>query len=488
MPYKHGVYGSILPSKAILLHAEEIGTLPVYVGTAPVQQLSDYSEAINKPIFVTSFDEAKTLLGYSDDWSTFTLCEAMYAHYENDITSVDGDETGSVSPIVLINVMDPVTDKTAGTASVTLINKKGYIDVPVILSSVAVTGFTKYEDYTVEYTEEGRVLFTAINAAITSPVTVSFDKMDKTAVSNADIIGGIDENTGKRTGLACVDLIYQQFGVPPTILAAPGWSHNTDVYEALVSKCQKINGHWDAVCAIDIDSSASGAKTITAAINLKQTNNFTSEYAKPCWPMAKYEDKVYHMSTIAVVRMVQTDYENDNTPHVSPSNKQIMASGTVLADGNAIEFDEPQANQLNAEGITTAIYAGGQWRLWGPHMGNYKYGEIIKAEKKFDASIRMMQYLTNHFQLKFMSDVDDSFGSRQIKSILDDAQIWLNSLIAESKLIYAKILFNRLSNPDAKIVEGDFTFDVSTTTMPVGKSMTFNVRYTPTGLNSLFVR
>ena len=406
--YKHGAFGEQVATTDTL-PPSGVGTIPVYIGTAPVGSLSDSSQAINKPILVRSFEEAEEKLGYSDDWEQYTLCEAVYAHFKNKI--------GSIGPIIMINVLDPA-------------------------------------------------VHTEVN-----PVEAS------------DIIGGTDVN-GKRTGLACVDLIYQTFNIIPTILAAPGWSHMPTVEAAMITKCQKINGHWDAVNVVDIDSTA--AKTIAAALTWKTTNAYVSKLEKVCWPKVKSGDKEFWLSTLTVVRMQQTDYGNDNVPYESPSNKPLDVTGTILADSTALEFDEVQANDLNSKGITTVTYRAGNWVLWGPHNGNFEDGKEIDPRDKFDCGIRMMMYLTNSFQKRYMVDVDSPLNRSKVDTILNDAQTWLNSLIGDGKVLYAQIAFNETSNPISSIVEGDFTFDVRTTTTPAGKSLTFKVQYTTQGINTLF--
>ncbi|WP_026486686.1 phage tail sheath family protein [Caldanaerobius polysaccharolyticus] len=474
MAYLHGAYGELVPTKDTL-PPSGVGTLPVYIGTAPVQQLADYSNAINKPIHITSFDDAKAKIGYDDDWDSFTLCEAVYAHFKNKIQPI--------GPIIVINVMDPAVHKTASTATITLTNGQGYLDEPAILSSISITGAVKGTDYSVEYTTDGRVLIKDLTGSLISPVTVSFDRMDKTKVQNSDIIGGIDSD-GKRTGIACVDLIYQTYGMVPTILAAPGWSHIPEIKEELVARSNKINGHWDAQVNVDIDSIS--AKTIDAAKSWKSNNMYTDTNLKVCWPKVKSGDKTYWLSTMATVRMQQTDYYNDNVPYESPSNKPIDINGTILGDGTSIDFDELQANDLNSKGITTAVFRAGNWVLWGPHNGNYEYGKDIDVRDKFDCSVRMVRYLTNSFQKRYMIDVDTPLNRSKVDTILNDAQVWLNGLVGDGKLLYAQITFNETSNPTTSMVEGDFVFDVQTTTTPPGKSLTFSVQYTLKGLDSLF--
>lgn len=474
--YKHGVFGLQVPTTDTLPPAG-VGTLPVYVGTAPIQQLSDYSNSINMPILISSFEDAKAKIGYSDDWDTFTLCEAVYAHFKNPIAPI--------GPIVVINVLDPATHKVAATpASVVLTNGVGYInDNVVTLSSVVITGKVKGTDYTVEYISDGQVKIKQITALV-SPVTVNYDKIDKTKLTTVEIIGGKDVVTEKRTGITCLELVYQMFNMIPTILAAPGWSHIPAIKTELTSKATKLNGHWDLEVVADLESTTT--KTITAAKLWKDTNMYNDVNLKICWPKVKAGAKIYWLSTMTVVRMQQTDFNNNNVPYESPSNKQLGITGAILGDGTAINMDEVQATDLNSKGITTVNFRGGIWVLWGPHNANYEYGATVDAKNVFDSSIRMMMYLTNSFQEKYLSSIDGPLNRAKVQTILNDAQTWLNSFVADGKMIYGGIVFNETSNPTSSVVLGDFVFETKVTTTPVAKSLTFIVQYTTEGINTLF--
>lgn len=484
MPYKHGVSANIIPSQPAF-PPDGVAALPVYVGTAPINTLADPEGALNKVLLVNSLSEAKLAVGYSDDWTTFTLCEALDVHFNNPL--------GNIGPIVLINVFDPAADTKAGTASVTLTNKVGYIDnEKVLLDSVEIATYVLDTDFSVEYVVidgKNQVKVTDKTVAgIASPATVTFDEMDITKIVAADIVGTVNED-GERTGLQVVDFVYQDTGMIPTILAAPGWSQNPTVYTGLVSKRQQINSHWDAICVADIDSSDSGAVTVAEAKEWKSTNGYISKFSKVFWPMVKYGTKKYHMSTLAVAMMQQTDIEYENIPYASPSNRQILATAAVLKSDTVIKFDEPQANDLNSVGITTIAFLGGLWRLWGPHMANYSFAaeSSIKPEDLFDCTVRMQGYLKNTFQERYLVDVDQPFNRRQIEQILDSAQLWFNSLIADSALLYGSISFNAQNNPSGQVAAGNFVFNVNYTSVPPGKSITFEIQYDPTGLEALTV-
>lgn len=481
MTYKHGVYGELLPTQDTIA-PRGVATLPVYFGIAPVHQLADYSGAVNKPVLIQNFNEVAAKIGYNDsNWANFDLCEAIYAHFKNQIQPI--------GPIVLVNVLNPDTMKTAAqTADVTLVNGQGYINNDkVILKTVGILGKVAGTDFSASYTTNGtKVLVKDLKGTLVSPVTVTFDAVDPSLVTKTEIIGGTDGTTGAKTGISVVDLVYQTLNQVPTILDAPGWSHNPDVDTELKARAQKINGHWYAWVNSNLDASATGADTLAEAITWKITNNYTGAGEAPCWPLAANGTRKFHLSTLGTVTMQQTDYNNDGIPYETPSNKPLDITGLCLADGTAISFDQVQANDLNAKGIRTATYWGGRWVLWGPHTGAYEYGKDMDARDKFDASVRMLYHLLNDFQVKNGVTVDKPMTRARVETILNDYQEYLDSLIVRGALLLGTIEFNETSNPTSDIVEGDFVFDMATTVAPVGKSLTAKVQYTTRGIDTLF--
>lgn len=479
MPYKHGTYGEMQATQDAL-SPSGVGTLPVYFGRLPIHQLMDYSGKINTPILVQSFSDAQAKVGYSDNWEDYDLCEAIYAHFKNDIQVI--------GPIVLVNVLDPDVDKTTGkTANVVLANGQGYINADnVILKSVKVDDKVLGTDYTVQYTPDGsKVLFKDLTGEMTSPVSVTYDEVNPGAVIEADIIGGTDPVTGAKTGISTVDLVYMTHNMIPTILAAPGWSYKPAVNAALKAAAQKINGHWYAFVNSDM-AVDSNSNTIEKAKTWKNSNGYDGAGEAPCWPMAKNGDRIFHLSTLATVTMQWVDYQNDNIPYETPSNKPVDITGVCLADGTDLYFDQVQANGLNAKGIRTATYWGGRWVLWGPHTGAYEYGRDMEARDKFDSSVRMFYYLINTFQSQYGADVDKPLNRSRVETILNNFQEWIDTLVTRGALLYGTIEFNETSNPTSDIVDGDFVFDIATTTTPPGKSLTAKVRYTTRGIDVLF--
>lgn len=474
MAYKHGTYGFVEPSGETQPTTAE-GQAVVYVGTAPIHYTgSTFDGKVNRPLVIHSIPEAKQQIGYSDDFDTYTLCEAVHTHFANGVEAI--------GPIVVINVFDPEKAKEAGgTATVALTGGVGVIDDDLLLDTVSIEGKKQGEDFTVEYVD-GKVLLTTLTE-IASPVLVTYTKVKPDSVTKSNIIGAIGSD-GKKTGIYAIGNIYPLYGMIPGVLNAPKWSEDSDVRTALEEEAKKINGKWDAICVADIP--ASEAATVSAAIAYKKENGIMSKLTKLCWPRTKVGGKLVHTSTAAAALMQLVDTKNGGTPYESPSNKEIGMSGMFLDDGSEVILDFVSANALNETGITTGVAYDGTTKLWGPHMANYNSADgSILVEDVTDASIRMNLYLSNEFQRRFLSRVDGSMSRKMVDNILDESQVWANGLVSDGKLIACKITFDGLDNPANQMAAGDFVFNVKSTNTPVGKSYTFRVKPSTDGLDTL---
>ncbi|KMT23007.1 hypothetical protein [Clostridium cylindrosporum] len=475
MTYKHGLYGEVVPSKEVITTTK--GTIPFYVGTAPVHRLANSKDAINRPILIKNLDEAATKLGYqsTDDFDTYTLSSVVYAHFQNSIKPI--------GPIIAVNVLDAEIHKsTTATETITLVEGKGYIEKDVILSTVKIATKVLGTDYTAEYTKDGKVLITSLNGSLGTSASASYNSPDISKVTTADVIGSYSATTEERTGIKLLDVVYEELNLVPNIISAPGFNHKPEVEKALVNACQNYGGRWNAIPVVDIDSDV--AKNIVDAKKWATANGYNSRLEKLCWPKGKVDGRSIWMSIIAIVDMQQTDNRNNGIPYESPSNKQIGISG-LSVNGKDIRFNIVQANELNEVGITTAIYNGGKWVLWGPHMANFKYGEDIKIEDVFDVNARMNIYLLNDFKTRNVDLIDSPIARNDIDGILNTEQLKLNSLISDGKLLYGSIEFMPASNPVGDVIQGEFVFDSAVTTTPPGKAITNRVQYTSAGIGAL---
>ena len=488
--YKHGVYSETTPS-SVDSGSINLGTVPVYIGTLPIQRLNkngssnfNYAPYINKPILIKSYNDIVNLGVQSSDWQNYTLCEAIDAHFLN------GNEV--LAPIILINILDPKkTVKTeAVTQAVELItdgeSKVGYINDPLCtLDDIAFavqegTPTIGEGDYTVEYEgEKVKVTITKVGMESVNSVNATYKQIE---LSDTTI-------TPEKFNDALKALDYCELvtGYIPNIVASPKFSKNHKIHANIIAKVTGlISEKWRLIAVSDIPCDSS-VNTIELAKQWKTQNGYNSKFDKVCYPMALYGSNKYHLSTVAVATMMSMDRANDDVPFVSPSNKAVNVDAAILEDGTQLFMTESEANSLNEVGITTLNIIRRRLRLWGSHMANYDYSNLstISYEDRSDSSVRMMIYLLNYLQYNFVDSVDTPFTRKDIDSIITSVQQWLNSLVNENKLLYGTISFNESENATDSMIDGDFVFDVANTLVPNAKSITFKVNYSKNGLSLL---
>lgn len=483
LTYKHGTYGEF--SESIGGVATQSGTLAVYVGTAPVNLVRGFADAdlINAPVKLDSLAAARRYMGDSANIAGFTLCEAIKVHFNNPI--------GNAGPIVAINVLDPTLHKKTEptTEQLTFTNGRATITSDtIIMDSLVLADKVEGTDYTVDYNwTTGQVIIDSIaEVQITGQVQATYDEVDISKITKAEIIGGVTAG-GVYTGLGCVGLVYPELNLIPNLIVVPGWSDDPDVYNAMVSAGTKINGHWDAFVLADLPLDDND--TIEDAIQWAEDNSYISERSKAYWPQfVNTTGDVIHGSTLAAWRMLLVDAANDGIPMETPSNKAVPIVRQYFgASSTNRGFDQSRANDLNAAGISTAVYWGGQWVLWGGHTAAYKFGAVTDKRVIFDNNIRMMMYITNSFQQEWALTIDAPMTKALADTIKNREQEKADALVAIGALIgKPEVKFLESENSTDEIAEGNFVWDFEATPTPQFKSGTIRVAYTDAGFSSYF--
>ena len=489
MSYQHGAYGQIGDDK--VKSAVQVDTVVAYIGTAPINLVFGSKEKglVNTPIKLENMPKTQATVGYSDNWDKFTLCEAFDCHFANTIENV--------GPIYIINVLDPAAHQKDTKTTVELTFKNGraeYASDTIILDTFALADKVLGADYSIDYNyTKGTVVIESLNDEdpLTGALAASFSEVDPAQVTKADIIGTVTAG-GKRTGLQALYKLYTMHNAVLNLLAAPFWSEDPDVYKAMIAIVQKLNGHWDGFVNADLplyDKKTSKAiDTIAKAEEWAEANGYTSGFSKVYWPQVKYGDRVYHLSTHATATMQWVDNSHDGIPMESPSNKEIMCTAQYFGKDSENEgFDKQDGNELNSKGITTAVFWGGLWVLWGPHTAYFEYGSDGVARYIFEVNIRMLMHITNGFQRRHGTQIDGPMDLNLQQSILIDEQEELDSLKGRGALIGDPVIeFLETANPTSDLMNGDFVWDVSATPTPPFKSGTARVSYTDEGFAAYF--
>ncbi len=561
--YIHGAYGEInaVGSK----QAEESAGAIVYVGTAPVHTLDGGADNVNVPILVNNIAEARKKFGYSDDWASYTLCEAMHVHLENK----------GVGPLVFINVLDPaehtlltdtvtenktpndgqilltdaslivtdtivvgtktlntdytvsidsendkvvIAEKTAGglgnaalavsykKLSVTTVSKtpaNGRITIAeaesIILDTVVIktqdpTPVTKVKgtDYSIAYNIDQKtiVIKELTSGALGSDaLTITYEKIDASAVTSADVIGSSD-GLGRNTGLFAIKDVYQLTGYIPSYLVCPGFSSVPAIHAAMYQNSVKVNGHWDVYMFTDLPITNGGTPlNFDTIATYKTAQSYNKENETVHFPLVDGIDgNKYHLSVLRAANFQELLIAQDGIPYRSASNTACaLVQNLYLGEDYAGRiFDDSIINEkLNKNGIASAAYVGGRWAIWGAHSADYDQSNATQINVA-ETNRMMLYYISNDFQARRVQDVDQPLTPNDIKTIVSEEQARLDALVNIGALTYGVVELNASDDARSDILNGDWSFSFTVTTTPLAKSLTAVVTWTDDGFATYF--
>lgn len=442
-------YGVRTKEQATSVNVPVIATSGVVIafGTAPVHQVDGEANTI---VVAHNYEEAIGALGYSDDWEKYTLCEVMHSHFR----------LYGMAPLLLVNVLDPDKHKTeVQSASYPIVDGKVELTGDAIASSIKVTGsgseLTAGVDYDTFY-DDGKCYVEAltggaIDTAHLSAVTIEFSKVSfELSELVDDVIGGYEVSTGKSTGLELVDMAYFKEAILPDIIIAPGFSHNSTVAAVMATKTS-FSTVFRGICICDMDT-ASVTSYQAAAEAKTASGSFKNAKQIVCWPMVALSDRKFHLSTQLAGCMCKVDAGNDGVPSKVASNQPLQAGSAVLEDGTEILLDITQANFLRNQGIVTAYNFVNGFTVWGALTACAT--SSVDPKDRFINISRMFNYVANTIVLTFWRRIDENLTPRFSESIIDELNMWLNSLVSTENLLGARCEIRAEENPRDDLTDG----------------------------------
>lgn len=490
--YLHGAYGQIQAVGTRV--ADSSQSAVVYVGTAPVQTVEGGADNVNVPVVVNNIAEARKLFGYSEDWASYTLCEAMHVHLEN----------GGVGPLILINVLDPNVHKAASQTSKNLTPNNGrviitnaeniYMDSVTVKSGSGEGTVTKVKgtDYSIAYNSAKKQIVIqelASGALGTAALTITYDTVTPSAVTAETVIGSSDGN-GLNTGIFAIKNVYQATGFIPAYLAVPGFSSDPAVHSAMYRNSVKVNEHWDVYMFVDLPIVHNNtAITLDTADTWKEANGYNHENETVYFPMVQGVDgKIYHLSVLAAANFQKLLLEQDGIPWKTASNTECsIIENLWLGESykGRVYDDSIINNKLNKYGIASAAYVGGRWAIWGCHSADYdqENGDQINVA---ETNRMMLYYISNDFQHRRTGDVDKPMTANDMQTIIAEEQTRLDALLKIGALIYGEVHANASADARSDMMQGDYSFVFNVTTAPLAKSLTAVVNWTDDGFVTYF--
>ena len=445
--------------------------LQVVIGIAPVNLAENPAEA-NTPVLCRSMAEAKEKLGYSEDWESYTLCQAMYASFQ----------IYGVAPVVFINVLDPAIHKKENAEKdCAVVNHQVKLEEIGILKSSVVVKMAEETlaggtDYLLSYDDAGKLVITLISEKTESAETlkVTSASIDPAAVEETDIVGGYDAETGKESGLEVIRQVYPRTGMTPAFIMAPGWSHIPEVGAVIITKCESINGVFSSECLLDLDTTT--AKKYTDVQKTKEDSGYQDRHAIVLWPKVKVGDRQMYYSAAYGAMASYMDASNDDVPNLYPSNRLIQVDNAVTEDGTEIYTDREQANTLNGQGVVTLVNEGG-WRSWGNNTSAYP--EVTDTKDRWIACRRMFTWMANSLIVIYHERVDSPANFRLIESICDSENIRLNSFVTAGKLAGGRIEYDEEENSVENILSGQVIFHIYMAAFTPAEDILFILKFDP---------
>lgn len=479
--YLHGAFGErgIESAKS----AVEAQSAIIYFGTAPVHTVEGGAQNVNRPIVVRNIAEARRYFGYSDDWASYTLCEAMHVHLQ----------MGGVGPLVMINVLDPAVHKAAEGGTLTAKPASGRVNIlsagDVILDSVKVSGKEKGQDFALSYDSSREIVTISelkVGALGTEELSISWDRIDASAVDSADLIGTTD-GMGLNTGIYVIRNVYQLTGYVPSTILAPGWSSEAEVHEVMYAESQRVNKHWRVWMRTDLPIIHEGTPlTLMTAATWKEANGYNKDNEAVYFPMAKGTDgRIYHISTLAAGNHQKLMSAQDGIPYTTASNTDcpIIERLYLGEDAEGRVYDAALINEyLNQHGINSAAFEGGRWAIWGAHCADYKYDpDSEDNEAAFETNRMMLFFVLNRFQVEEAKSIDKPLTPNDLRSKQAHWQAWLDKLVSSRMLAYGKCTFDATRISRSDVIHGDYRYGFAVSAIPLAKSLTASIVHSNEG-------
>lgn len=479
MAYKHGIYISE-ENTSIIAPVSVESAMPVFFVTAPVNLANDPYGVTNVPILCNSYKEAVTAFGYNnkkESWEKYTSNEVISAMFN----------LYNVAPCVIINILDPNKHKESGEETVTLNNKSTIIEKDgILLDSVKIEGFEASKDFTAAFNDDEYVVINALSDNMTGELKVTYSFISPEKVTTNDVIGGYDDETGKNEGLELISEIFSRFRLVPCQIVVPEFSKSATVATVMEAKSKNINGCFNAIAIADLPTidGENGKIKYSDIASWKEKNNYTGENLIACYPETTLDGYKYHLSVQLAGCIMTVDYNNNSTPHVSPSNQKLQINGLCYSNGDEFILPKEQADYLNGNGIVTAINFTNGWTAWGNRTAIYPASTDVKD--CFISVKRMFYWLGNNIILNYLSKVDYPMTNRTIETIVDSISMWLNGLSSREVILGGVVSFDDSENPTTDLIDGIIHLRIKFAPPVPMRDVEFTLEYDPSYLSALF--
>ncbi|MCD8173801.1 MAG: phage tail sheath subtilisin-like domain-containing protein [Alistipes sp.] len=301
---------------------------------------------------------------------------------------------------------------------------------------------------------------------------------DTDTVTGGMLVGGIDEDTGLRTGMQLFETAQTEFGYEPMIYIAPGYS----ALDAVKTELKRLADLNEAIAYIDLPDGMSyddAIKSRAASGDFAGMNEGVKLLypkvliANPDYTDTDKEDEDAEprylprpFSAFAAGLRARIDLEEGF--HVSSSNHALIGvEGLTEKLSFGLSNKSSEVNMLNANGIVTAIMVSGTGYVeWGNYTAGFPNNADPEALECVRRTRAVLKRAIDTAAFKFM---DKSISQAQVDLVRNSVNSYYNSLVGKGRIIYGKCEYNKDSNPTSELSLGRARFRiVFTPCIPMG--------------------
>ncbi|GFR03917.1 putative prophage major tail sheath protein [Trichonephila clavata] len=301
-------------------------------------------------------------------------------------------------------------------------------------------------------------IFTQVGATV---VVIRVENADQEEEITANVIGGVDEETGEYQGIQAFLSSESIVHVAPRILIAPQFTHQLpgDAGNPVVSALIPIAEKLRSIIVAD------GPNTNDEeAIKWRKSIGSSRVYVVDPW-VKVFEGEEKPPSPFVAGLIAKVDSEQGFWH--SPSNKEING---IVGTSRAIDFTlgdtSCRANYLNENEVTTIIHQNG-YRLWGNRTCSNDEGWAF-------LSVRRTADLINDSLLRaHLWAVDRNITKTYIDDVIEGVNSYLAHLKAQGAIISGKCYATPELNTPANIASGKVYFDFEFTPPYPAEQITF---------------
>lgn len=381
--------------------------------------------------------------------------------------------------VVVVNVLDPATQKVAVAAKAYTLNgdtvklNHRYARTLVVTDDPMTVTYDVDDDYT--YDPDTGVLSRVESGSIPADAAllVAYDRPDETAVTAAVVEGGTTAATGAYTGVQALLAAASEVKVTPKILVAPGFTSNTaltgmaitgaPVTAALVPIADRLKG---IVVADGPNTNDADAITYRGL--------FGSRRVYVVDPGVKVLDPetntVISESSSARVAGLIARSDNERGFWWSPSNREVNG---ILGTSRPVEFSlgdaNARANHLNENEVATIINLYG-YRLWG--------NRTCSADPKwaFLSVVRTADQINESLLRSHLWAVDRNITKTYLEDVVDGVNAYLRELVGLGAILGGRCWVDPDLNTPEAIAAGRVYFDFDFTPPSPAERITFRSR------------